>query len=144
MEHCRQPENHWRKKKSLFFVFLTLIFLGGSLFSSLRWTHTATASPHDDPSDIFLPLILQNYPLPPHVVINEVMYQPQSSDLEWVEIYNSTAISTNLSAWQLTNRVITATVTLPDWLIPPGAYLTVYFGSGSSDNDFSDSRGEYV
>jgi hypothetical protein len=59
------------------------------------------------------------------VVINEIMYNPISGDAddEYVEIYNRTASSFNLSGWAFTNGI---NYTFPNGaMIPAGAYWVV-------------------
>lgn len=77
------------------------------------------------------------------VLINEVMFQPDPSDAEWVELKNRSATALNLDGYGLTDeddnwyRLPEA---LPD--VPAGAFVVVIFdglGSGSDDYDFSDN-----
>jgi hypothetical protein len=80
--------------------------------------------------------------------INEILYWPEieSPDrpqysVEWVEIVNVGEFSQNIGGWSISNRNGRANATLPSWDIPPDGYLTVYFGTGDGDNDFSDGAG---
>ncbi len=84
----------------------------------------------------------------PDIKINEILYSsgtagledPQFS-IEWVEIFNAGPDSQNLLGWTISNYEGTANATLPNWDLPSGSYLTIHFGVGNNDNDFSDKDG---
>lgn len=84
-------------------------------------------------------------PITSHLVINEVMFDPFGEDAgnEWVEIYNAGPDAQGIKGWTLSNRTGETLVTLPDWTLPALAYLVVYFGSGTDDEDFSDGAGSF-
>ncbi len=84
------------------------------------------------------------------VVINEILIQPGSTGellayymMEWVELFNDGPASQNVGGWVLTDREAVTRATLPVWAVPEGAYLTVHFGEGDDDVDFSDGEGHY-
>ena len=76
--------------------------------------------------------------------INEVMYDPFDDDAgsEWLELYNPSERAQAIQDWTITNRT-QIIAELPNWSLPPGAYLTVYLGEGTNDLDFSDGAGNY-
>ncbi len=46
------------------------------------------------------------------IIINEIMYAPNSPEPEWIEIYNKTNDSINLKNWKISNRNTTSKYTL--------------------------------
>ncbi len=58
------------------------------------------------------------------VVFNEIMYSPYSTEDadEWIELYNTTADTINLSGWRFSRGV---TFTFPNVSVPPHGYLVV-------------------
>ncbi len=77
------------------------------------------------------------------VKINEVMFNPFGNDtgIEWLELYNAGIGPENLDGWTISNRDGTTATTLPSWDLPSDSYLIVFFGAGSSIDDFSDGYG---
>lgn len=75
--------------------------------------------------------------------INEVMFQPQIGDPEWVELYNGSGGPIQLGGMRVANGSLVNQITLPDWSMPAGTYLVVTFGSGEADSDFSDGSATY-
>src|SRR5262245_9301959 len=59
------------------------------------------------------------------VVINEIMYHPQSEDPreEYIERYNFSPTNANISGWRFTDGVDFTFP--PNTVIPPGGYLVV-------------------
>src|SRR2546430_7271658 len=59
------------------------------------------------------------------VVINEIMYHPNSTNVleEWIELHNTGATNVNLSGWRTTKGVA---FTFPtNTALPPGGYLVL-------------------
>ena len=79
------------------------------------------------------------------VVINEVMFNPTGPDSmsEWAELVNTGPVPVLLAGWCLTNVSAEQTFAIPPFLLPPGAFLVIRFGSGTDDVDFSDGKGTY-
>ena len=80
--------------------------------------------------------------------INEVWTKGGDSPVggflhNFVELYNKDSVAISVSGWTLANRTGAVIATLPNWVLPPKTYLTVYFGSGQDDDDFSDREGSY-
>ena len=89
-----------------------------------------------------------------HVVINEWEANPPGSDtnMEWVEIYNPTAVSVDIGNWMLMDSYYNNnTVSIPDdTVIEPGEYLTINWTNRSLINShycsisLLDSTGQEV
>jgi hypothetical protein len=83
------------------------------------------------------------------VVINEVMYYPDTSDTshfrnhEWVELFNKDTVAFNIDQWVISNRDASKDAVLPNWDFPESTYLVVHFTSGIDDSDFTDGEGNY-
>jgi len=84
------------------------------------------------------------------MVINEVLYLPGRAaaevpgyEIPWVELLNVGDGPVNVGGWSLSNRDGLALTVLPDWDVPAGCYLTVHFGAGVNDNDFTDCEGHF-
>ncbi|RIK42512.1 MAG: hypothetical protein DCC58_10925, partial [Chloroflexi bacterium] len=79
------------------------------------------------------------------LLINEVNYYPAAaSDIPaYIELFNPTDVARDLSGAVLTNGDGTNSIDLPAWVLPSGAYLTVYLGNGTPDADLSDGSGAY-
>ena len=56
------------------------------------------------------------------VVVNEIMYQPYSANVneEWIELYNTTGQAINLSGWRFTKGI---TFEFPEVVIAPHGFL---------------------
>ncbi len=80
---------------------------------------------------------------PADLRINEVMFQPQVGDAEWVELYNGSDAAIQLGGMRLANGSLVNQIALPDWSMPAGAYLVVVFGAGEHESDFSDGSATY-
>lgn len=70
------------------------------------------------------------------VVINEIMYTPQSGEPEWVELVNTTASVVNLQQWQIRDQ--TTGVFLPATELPASGYLVVT-GDSAGVSDWSSN-----
>lgn len=87
----------------------------------------------------------------PDIKINEILYSHgiggiggvEGYSMEWVEIYNIGTSPVNINGWTISNREGSIEATLPNWDLPPGNYLTIHFGVGDDDNDFSDNDGHF-
>lgn len=60
-----------------------------------------------------------------------------------VELYNETGSAQSVAGWHLGGATASDLIALPAWSIPAGAYLTVVFGAGTDDADFSDNAGTF-
>lgn len=89
-----------------------------------------------------------------HVVINEWEANPSGSDtnMEWIEIYNPTAVGVDIGNWMLVDSYYNNnTVSIPDDnVIEPGGYLTINWTNRSLINShycsisLLDSTGQEV
>ncbi len=61
----------------------------------------------------------------------------------FVELYNAGDTDIDLDDYTIRGSNSVAFVNLPPWTMPAGTYLTVTFGSGTDDSDFSDGVGSY-
>jgi len=80
-----------------------------------------------------------------HLVINEVLIDPTGDDEnggEWVEVYNPTNSTINLSSHYISDRYLTHRIALPAWEMPADSYIIVYLGGGTNDSNFSDNDGD--
>jgi hypothetical protein len=69
---------------------------------------------------------------------------PQSNLVQSrVELFNTGPGPELVGGFTLTNAAGTSLVTLPAWTVPAQGFLTVIFGSGSDDADFSDGAATY-
>lgn len=128
-----------------------LVLAGLILLAAATWAPrpaSYAATPLDEtetptPSQIYLPLLDKRERRAPRPVINEVLYWPEQGDAQWVEIYNAASQAQNLSGWVLANGLLTDTVALPSWTMPPGSYLLVRFAAGSNEPDFFDGAATF-
>lgn len=56
------------------------------------------------------------------LVINEVMFAPQAGEPEWIELYNRSSATINLSNWKLSDYSSSVYITQKDRLLKPGEY----------------------
>lgn len=62
------------------------------------------------------------------ILINEIMYSPQSPEPEWIELYNNSNSSINIKNWEIADETsITSpvTITTSDRIINAGDYLVI-------------------
>jgi hypothetical protein len=80
-----------------------------------------------DTTDNSATIILYPSPLQTTVVINEIMYAPQSPEPEWLELYNSGSEPVTLTGWSFSDRdsLRRYYLTGPQLLIDPGAYVVI-------------------
>lgn len=63
-------------------------------------------------------------PLDTGVVVNEIMYDPESPEPEWIELYNRTSRQVKLKGWTLQDGS-TSRAELPDVILRAGAYVVI-------------------
>jgi len=65
------------------------------------------------------------HPFPQNLKVNEIMYLPEESITagEWIEIFNPTGMSCDLSGWRISNAEITNFWIITEGIIEPGEYL---------------------
>lgn len=63
--------------------------------------------------------------LPGELVVNEIMYSPNSTEAEWIEIYNRSNKQINLRGYQLANSTTKAKVVANNVLLNPEEYFIV-------------------
>lgn len=80
----------------------------------------------------------------PGLKINEILYNPLEDDIEWVELFNKGDQPVNVKNFTLTNREAATLATLPDWFIPPCAYMVVHFGPGTNDDNFAAGAAHFL
>lgn len=107
-------------KKSFSFSLLSLLFL--SLFPILSYNSQGS-----------------------HIVINEVELNPPGNDnyksvIEWIELYNPTSASIDISGWTVssTHGAKTKTIRISSKVLKPGEYYVI--GSSSQWLDNKDER----
>ncbi len=62
---------------------------------------------------------------PNSVIINEIMYAPQNSQPEWIEIYNNTGENINLKNWAVGDAVSAYYITADDFILTPGSFAVL-------------------
>jgi hypothetical protein len=83
------------------------------------------------------------------LILNEIRYASFSSpigeqrELAFVEVYNKSAVGVSLSNHSLLRRDGSTVATLPSLTLPAKGFLTVLFGPGVDDTDFSDGEGTF-
>jgi hypothetical protein len=60
-----------------------------------------------------------------------------------VELFNPGPSSAPTTGLSLLNAAGTTIATLPSWVVPAGGFVTVVFGTGTNDADFTDGAGTY-
>ena len=76
------------------------------------------------------------------IKINEIMFDPSGTDAgnEWVELYNSSNESVDITGWVLTDEDATERIVLPALNVPAHCFVVVYIDqTGVNDTDFLDS-----
>ncbi len=63
--------------------------------------------------------------LPGDLVVNEIMYSPNSSDPEWVELYNKSSKQINLKGYQLANSTSKNKVVTKSIVLNPEEYFVI-------------------
>jgi len=90
-------------------------------------TTTPTLSPTPSPTPSLTPTPTPSSPSPatPTVVINEIAWMgtASSSNDEWLELYNTTANSVDMSGWTLKAKDGTPDIALSGTMVPFGFYL---------------------
>lgn len=59
------------------------------------------------------------------IVINEIMYEPLTGQVEWIELFNPSSSMYDLKEWQLTDNSGTNTIADSPLVILPGGYLLI-------------------
>ena len=59
------------------------------------------------------------------IVINEIMYEPLTGQVEWIELFNPSSVMYDLNEWQLTDNSGTNKITDSSLVILPGGYLVI-------------------
>jgi len=74
-----------------------------------------------------LSFILPVLELENQVIINEIMYQPLSNEVEWVELFNRGTSEVNMRNWEIKDAVRTegAVISRESIILPPGEYIVL-------------------
>jgi len=68
------------------------------------------------------------------VIINEIMYDPQTGESEWVELFNNSDSLVNLKNWKIQDNTTSQVIITPnDYFINPGDFVVIT-GSGAIFN----------
>lgn len=59
------------------------------------------------------------------IVINEIMYAPESGEPEWVEIYNRTTSAVNINSWKFSDESHTVLITNDDISVPGKSFIVL-------------------
>ena len=103
-------------------------------FTGERFFITEADYPEDqDSSNNSSLLFISSAAAPLSIIVNEIMFNPQDDEPEWIEIYNNSENSINLRDWQIsdviTNPVYT-TITTENYYIEPGKFVILSKDSG--------------
>ncbi len=108
---------------------------GDSVEIILRWNRSLTVDgeiglvvvdhPGEErPENNYARFIVRQKFVDTGVVINEIMYDPDSPEPEWVELYNRGTLPTNLQGWVL-HDASRGRPELPDHTLLPGMYVVI-------------------
>ena len=67
------------------------------------------------------------------IIINEIMFDPDDEEPEWIELYNRSENSVNLKNWQVSDVITNPefeTITTEDFFIEPGEFIVLSKDSG--------------
>lgn len=103
-------------------------------FTGERFFVTEADYPEDqDSTNNASLLFVSSAAAPLSIIVNEIMFNPQDDEPEWIEIYNNSEHSINLRDWQIsdviTNPVYT-TITTENYYIEPGKLVILSKDSG--------------
>jgi hypothetical protein len=59
------------------------------------------------------------------IIINEIMYDPSTSECEWIELYNNSSLAVNMKSWQISDASTKITITSSDRTLASGDYLVL-------------------
>jgi hypothetical protein len=65
---------------------------------------------------------------PSSIVINEIMYRPENSESEWIEIFNRSENAINLNGWKISDVITTPVeeiIVEEDFILAPKTYLVI-------------------
>jgi PKD repeat protein len=102
------------------------------------YTATLTVSGSSGQQSTDTAIVTVTAPRAAHIVINEVEMNPQGEDsgAEWVELYNGTGASVNLSGWGIQRTAYSSEwKDLPAITLAPGEYYVLTFSVRFLAND---------
>ena len=108
-------------------IVLTLSNPTNSATLGAATTYTITINPSDA--------------VTPDVVINEIMYNSPSSDVEFIELYNNEATAVNLAGYSFAQGI---THTFGNITMQPGDYLVITEDSVAFHNDYGFAAPEWT
>jgi len=101
--------------------------VGNYTLEAVADSNDSVAESNESNNILFVNVTVSPPPVPPRIVINEIMYYPPQGDNsygEWIELYNPNNITVDLSSWWLGNGV--GGYTFPAGSsIPPNGFLVV-------------------
>ena len=65
---------------------------------------------------------------PASIVINEILYRPENSEPEWIELFNKSENAINLNGWKISDVVTTPVETIiveEDYILQPKTYVLI-------------------
>lgn len=103
-------------------------------FTGERFFITEAYYPEDqDSSNNSSLLFISSAAAPLSIIVNEIMFNPQDDEPEWIEIYNNSENSINLRDWQISDVITTpayATITTENYYVEPGKFVVLSKDSG--------------
>ncbi len=92
-------------------------------------------SDQDTTNNIAYKKIAPGFP-PASIVINEILYRPENSEPEWIELFNKSENAINLNGWKISDVVTTPVETIiveDEYILQPQSFLVIS-KSGSISN----------
>ena len=83
-----------------------------------------TVENEERPDDNMLSVIVRQSTVDTGLIINEIMYDPDDPEPEWVELYNRGSLPVDVEGWRIKDATGTSPPLLPSILLP-GEYLIV-------------------
>ena len=68
------------------------------------------------------------------IVINEIMYRPESGSPEWIELYNGTGKNINIANWGIKDKSTKSKISREEFTVTPNEFLIL--SESESINDF--------
>jgi len=105
----------------------------------------ALAETDEDSSDNFILFSISVHPPAAKfndLVINELMYSPQNDEPEWIELYNRSKLTVDISGWKILDKTSQAVIANSSYQFAAGDFLVLT--REASITDYYDSVKNYI